>query len=330
MSTQHNGDVQPVFLSAEVAVDVAPQREHAVVYFRPIDAETGAPLGPYQHVGYTDADGLTYDPDSETDPPFDCGGFLTGGGATIPFRLTPGERVIPARVFLDEHRLLEPPRPATSGDILDRIDDAIEERCACGCGQPLHRDGPSGFFASQQCQARWHAGQATDPDDVYERDDAAAVYVGYDGASVPLLGVEEETPDTLGPADDNVYETAFRLECPHCSQTVTYQPHFDDDDDCDRPSDECRVYISRQTCPRCTVILPGQRYVAAVHEHGPILLFELSDGTTRTSRRMPARRLQRAPDRQHLIDLTWEIMRRDLDRFTRSWLGDPAHGTGPA
>lgn len=324
MSTQPPGDVVPVFVSAEIVVDPTPP---AIVYFQPIDAETGAPLGPYQNIGYTDSDGLTRDPDDEAAPPFDRGGFITGGASvTIPFRLMPGEQVvIPARVFADAHRRLKPPR--TSGDILDRIDDAIEERCACGCGRPLPADGPSGFFATQECQARWHAAQATSPDDVYERDDAAVMYVGHDGA--PLLGVEQETPDTLEPADDNVHGTAYRLECPHCLRTITYLPHFDDDDDCDRPSDECRVYLPQAACPRCAVALPSTPYVAAVHDHGPILLFELFDGTTRTSRRMLARRLERAPDRQHLVDLTWEIMRRDLNRFTRSWLGDRAEH-GPA
>jgi hypothetical protein len=211
--------------------------------------------------------------------------------------------------------------PPAADDILDRIDAAIEERCACGCSRPLHPNGPSGFFASQDCQARWHARLASDPHDVYERDDAAAVYVGSDDEPVPLLGIDCETPDTLAPGPDNDYRTACRRECPHCMRGIAYQAYLDDDDTCDRPSDECRVYVPPERCPRCHIVLQAERYVAAVHDHGPILLFELFDGITRTHRRMPARRLQRAPDRQHLIDLTWEIMRRDLDRFTESWLG---------
>jgi hypothetical protein len=201
-------------------------------------------------------------------------------------------------------------------DILDLIDEAIATGgcCACGCGRDLDPAGPSSFFATQDCQARWHAAQATDPGDVYDRPDPIIVHTRPDDP--PQY---DETPDTLSPSHDNIHGTAYRVECPHCLRAVAHQPHVDDDDTCDRPSDECRVYISRDTCPRCTAALPDIRYIAAVHDHGPILLFELFDGTSRTHRRMPARRLDRAPDRRHLIDLTWEIMRRDVDRFTRSW-----------
>lgn len=57
-------------------------------------------------------------------------------------------------------------------DILDLIDNATEQRCACGCRAALDPDGPSAWFASQECQRRWGDARATDPQDVYDRPDA--------------------------------------------------------------------------------------------------------------------------------------------------------------
>lgn len=70
-------------------------------------------------------------------------------------------------------------------DVLDRIDDALAERCACGCGRPLSPTGPSAWFATDQCQWRWHGARATGPDDVYGRPDAAPCPAS-DRAVVPL------------------------------------------------------------------------------------------------------------------------------------------------
>ena len=57
-------------------------------------------------------------------------------------------------------------------DILDLIDNVTQNLCACGCGTQLADDGPSAWFASQDCQGSWADSHATDPDDVYDRDDA--------------------------------------------------------------------------------------------------------------------------------------------------------------
>lgn len=60
-------------------------------------------------------------------------------------------------------------------DILAAIDAATEQLCACGCDRPLPAGGLSAWFASQDCQHRWHQRNAADPHEVYERDD----YDGY-------------------------------------------------------------------------------------------------------------------------------------------------------
>jgi hypothetical protein len=60
-------------------------------------------------------------------------------------------------------------------DILAQIDAVTDERCACGCEQPLDPQGASGWFAGQACQQRWQERQATDPHDVYRRNDPAYV-----------------------------------------------------------------------------------------------------------------------------------------------------------
>ncbi len=62
---------------------------------------------------------------------------------------------------------------------------AIEARCACGCGTQLDPAGNSAWFASPDCQREFHGRQATDPDDVYNRFDAAD-YPEWDSQTVPL------------------------------------------------------------------------------------------------------------------------------------------------
>lgn len=71
------------------------------------------------------------------------------------------------------------PPPA---DILDRIDDTVAERCACGCGRPVG-DSVSAWFATDLCQWRWHNRHTTDPAEVYRRPDPADGYL--DNRSLP-------------------------------------------------------------------------------------------------------------------------------------------------
>lgn len=56
-------------------------------------------------------------------------------------------------------------------DILSTIDDAVEQRCACGCGRHLRHDGPSMWFASDECQTRWSEQHAHNPREVTGRPD---------------------------------------------------------------------------------------------------------------------------------------------------------------
>jgi hypothetical protein len=104
-----------------------------------------------------------------------------------------------ARAFYEERTA---PRSAPGADILDTIDAAVQELCACGCRQPLTPDGPSAFYASPECQRRFMEAQTTDPHDVYRRDDAAP-YVGVDSAVWPLTETPTEHPETSGDAPDN-------------------------------------------------------------------------------------------------------------------------------
>lgn len=71
-------------------------------------------------------------------------------------------------------------------DILAAIDATVDGLCACGCGAILDPAGPSGWFATQGCQQRFQARDATAPEEVWYRSDAAPVYVQNDAARVPL------------------------------------------------------------------------------------------------------------------------------------------------
>lgn len=59
-----------------------------------------------------------------------------------------------------------------TGDVVARMDAAIANVCACGCGRALRPDGPSAWFAGPDCQHRWAQTNAADPGDVYRRPDA--------------------------------------------------------------------------------------------------------------------------------------------------------------
>jgi hypothetical protein len=43
-----------------------------------------------------------------------------------------------------------------TSDFLERLDAAVEQRCACGCGTPISDLSPSGYFATEACAAQWH------------------------------------------------------------------------------------------------------------------------------------------------------------------------------
>lgn len=48
----------------------------------------------------------------------------------------------------------------------DKIDAVLEGRCACGCGQKLDPDGPSQWFAGQDCQMRYLQARAIRPNEI--------------------------------------------------------------------------------------------------------------------------------------------------------------------
>lgn len=74
-------------------------------------------------------------------------------------------------------------------DVVARMDAAITHACACGCGLTLEVDGPSAWFASQECQRAWlGANHAHNPGEVYRRPEAD------DGTIGP---VESYTPGGL-------------------------------------------------------------------------------------------------------------------------------------
>jgi hypothetical protein len=94
--------------------------------------------------------------------------------------------------------------------ILDRIDDAVNQRCACGCGATLDPNGPSQWFASPDCQRIYSERQTTDPYDVYNRPDAAS-YPNFDGATVPLSEPRHWLADRYLNAPPSAHAPAYRL-----------------------------------------------------------------------------------------------------------------------
>lgn len=81
--------------------------------------------------------------------------------------------------------------------VLGAIDATMDGKCACGCGRPLTAAGPSGWFASSSCQTRYQARDATNPVEVWAREDAAQVMPEHDDWPIPLT----EPPRPAGRED---------------------------------------------------------------------------------------------------------------------------------
>ncbi len=43
-----------------------------------------------------------------------------------------------------------------TSDFLARLDAAVDQRCACGCGRPITDSSPSAYYASEDCATDWH------------------------------------------------------------------------------------------------------------------------------------------------------------------------------
>ncbi len=160
------------------------------------------------------------------------------------------------------------------------------ELCACGCRRRLDPDGPSPFFASQACQKRWSAAQATRPDEVFNRGDAAVPTP--DGHPAPLT-----EPHTLAPAPapggpgrpgpyrfvcPDLAGAAYRRRCPQCGRNVipvsvpTHRTRSGDP--CEPP-----ILAFHEECPDCVVLLPRPWFAAHIAETLPgRLTFTLDDG----------------------------------------------------
>lgn len=76
-------------------------------------------------------------------------------------------------------------RPAPGG-VLDTVADDGSLLCACGCGVQITDASPSAYYASQDCQHQALQANATDPDEVYEGEDADTL-LGYEAISSNLV-----------------------------------------------------------------------------------------------------------------------------------------------
>lgn len=104
-------------------------------------------------------------------------------------------------------------------DILSEIDDAISDRCCCGCGETLDPNGPSAYYVDADHQRRWQDRQATDPIDVYRRPDAH-IDLFYEGLR------------TVGRTDENsppVPSTTFRRLRPESWRAGPLASHYMND-----------------------------------------------------------------------------------------------------
>lgn len=223
--------------------------------------------------------------------------------------------------------------------IVEQIDAAVEQLCACGCRRRLDPDGPSAYFHSPSCQRRWNERLTDDPDDVYRRADAALVHVGRDSTRVPLRAPRpEQSADRVEYARRRLAEMQHAdgqgrrpqvgpielAECPDL-HGVGYR----------RPCGRCsrwaipRVFqlteegplVLRHECRGCGTELPGRVYVADMRQEGRWLWLVLGDELSRAKRRVSVRALERADDRTRFVHGEWARLETRLKQFRRSWSG---------
>jgi hypothetical protein len=157
--------------------------------------------------------------------------------------------------------------------ILDRIDRAISGLCECGCGQPLPENGPSMYFASEDCQQRWRARRTRDAQDNGHED---------------LRRAEEEGARRLTPAraEPNTSTRAHTLtalqwarRCPNCNRhgipvegrrAQAARAQITPGDTIPLETDPCHA------CPHCLTPYPGPPLRASVSRYGSIILAEVS------------------------------------------------------
>ncbi len=311
-------------------------------------------LGRFTDLGRTDSDGLTYARQTVT---FAGSGDVDAAAARLMVGdeyLTVDQVLIAesAQARLDSARRVLAERlaaaPAPGGDVLDRIDAAVGELCACGCRIRIPADGASAYFATAACQRRWHSARATDAQDVYRRPDAAT-HNPNDAARVPLNEPEGHNPggfiaavtdpygthtrivraaDPIPPCPD-LLGAGYRVHCAPCGEHVVPQYVRGDDYEIMQFGSSTPVSYVRppvqMVCPHCLQTLPGRTYIATVHEDGNTLILKLGlgDGAASMFRRLRLATLIALPadDRAALVARRWAQMERELDLFHRQWVG---------
>lgn len=236
------------------------------------------------------------------------GCYLPGTGAAAYPPATP--RAYAARATTPTDQVAEQ-RPTPAGGV-DDITAAVDGLCACPCRQPIPPVGASAYFAGPDCQRRWHSDRATDPEQVYDRDDAAA-YPRVDAAVVPLTRPGTRRRDRGRRASDAQARDrarhdpglSFRRRCARCGRRGVPDTH-----------EEVLVVDGRvrppngatrgrwQACPRCRNPFPGPAYDAAVFEEGSVLRLRLTDGLFWVSSLADLRSVSS----RDLADQAWDLM----------------------
>lgn len=161
------------------------------------------------------------------------------------------------------------PGAKSTASLLSTIDEAVDSRCACGCGRELDPNGPSAWYATPGCQWQYAQRHATNPREVYDRADAMDWNIGWvpgirvrDGIGGPVVTPRRETP-TVEPAVQTVREQisnrylfgglkpVVRLPIPEPSGTWNLAAHtwFSIDEEW-HPVGTCPLPWLRQ-CPQC-------------------------------------------------------------------------------
>lgn len=206
-------------------------------------------------------------------------------------------------------------------DILDRIDAAVAEQCACGCGQALDPNGPSGWFATHACQWRWANQNVTDPADVYRQPDASGDNIDLPLRPTVRQAAEDELVHPRTGAIRRDWQPAplyrYCRQCQTAAEPVSGWVALNN-----AAAGETVDMVERSFCPACRQPYPGPRLTLLRQDdfHRDHIVVRLHDATRYVEARIEAEilYLHQAPE------AFWAQVLRQLEaRLSEHWADVP-------
>lgn len=214
------------------------------------------------------------------------------------------------------------PGQHATGGVVDAIDAAVDGLCGCGCKTRIRPDGPSVYFASQECQSRWaNSTQVDNPGEVYRGEDA---HIPAPGRYLPPARRENE-PRAAGPETPipsrwwethagTVLAIGYRAFCLGCERFRHPEPIDDLMADVRAFTASTGPYVPGWGCRVCCEPF---RFTAAIQFLPDVARLDLEYGAMKVSHLEATDHLRRVCDIRSYADRIWQQLERDMNEHNR-------------